>query len=580
MKRYTYFLVFGIIIIASSLTFCEKKAPVAGPPEAKFVVSPENGQTTTNFSFNTAGTTNPGLENPELYFRWDWDGDGIWDTHFSKSREYTHRYYTPGDFIAQMEVRNVTGLMDTITTPISVTRGNSAPYPFLKVDPQLGHIKTNFVFDASDTYDDEDSLSTLQFRWDWTGDGVYDTPYSNNTTIEHTFDQADRYRVVMEVTDPWGMTAKTNKLIDVSNLNPLLVVDFTWNPDNGTTSDIITLDASASYDPEDPSNVFQYRWDFENDGFYDTEWLENPSIEKVFKEEGEREIRLQVMDQYGLVKGVTKEIFVYHSNQPPSASFEVATSYGNLTTIFYFDAEAVRDDEDFFNILEVRWDFESDGVYDTDFSMTKTATHFYGIEGDFTVTMQVKDSGGLTATMSKVIYISSGTNQTDYVIDSDRGTMYGAVKIGTQWWLSENVDATGGRSCYRNSQENCETYGGLYTWPTAMNNSISPKAQGICPDGWHIPTTDEWETLFSYFGEENARAELEVGGSSDFRMQYAGQINAAGFSEYMGSVVNFWASTKLTGSNAWSYSLQAGKDQVWKITLGQAYKISVRCIKN
>ena len=113
-----------------------------------------------------------------------------------------------------------------------------------------------------------------------------------------------------------------------------------------------------------------------------------------------------------------------------------------------------------------------------------------------------------------------------------------------------------------------------------MNNSISPKAQGICPDGWHIPTTDEWETLFSYFGEENARAELEVGGSSDFRMLYAGQINAAGSSEYMGSVVNFWASTKLTGSNAWSYSLQAGKDQVWKITLGQAYKISVRCIKN
>jgi len=43
MKRYTYFLVFGIIFIASSLTFCEKKAPVAGPPEAKFVVSPGIG---------------------------------------------------------------------------------------------------------------------------------------------------------------------------------------------------------------------------------------------------------------------------------------------------------------------------------------------------------------------------------------------------------------------------------------------------------------------------------------------------------------------------------------------------------
>ena len=79
---------------------------------------------------------------------------------------------------------------------------------------------------------------------------------------------------------------------------------------------------------------------------------------------------------------------------------------------------------------------------------------------------------------------------------------------------------------------------------------------------------------------ENARTELEVGGSTDFRMLYAGQQNQVGKSEYLGTVVNFWTSSALTGNNAWSYSLQANKDQVWKITLGKSYRISIRCIKN
>ena len=111
-----------------------------------------------------------------MFYRWDWDGDGSWDTHFSKSTEYVYRYFIPGEYIAHLEVRNSIGLSDTIFKAISVQRGNSAPFPSFTVEPQLGHLRTVFNFDASDTYDDEDSLNTLQFRWDWEGDGGYDTP--------------------------------------------------------------------------------------------------------------------------------------------------------------------------------------------------------------------------------------------------------------------------------------------------------------------------------------------------------------------------------------------------------------------
>ena len=577
-KRYFVIPVIGLLVI--SLSFCEKEEKVITPPEASYVVSPENGKTTTTFSFNTSGTTNPGMENPQLFFRWDWDGDGIWDTHFSKNKEYSHRYFTPGSYVAYMEVRNAEGLMDTLSRPIEVERGNSAPYPSLSVTPELGHIRTNFSFDASLTYDDEDSLNTLKFRWDWEGDGRYDTEYSEDPTAGHVFSEPDAYRVVVEVADPWGLTAKTNRLIQVSLNNPLLVVDFTWTPQDGTTSDVITLDASSSYDPEDPDNPFQYRWDLNSDGTFETEWLDSPYYEHIFNDEGENKIKLQVQDQYGLTKSTVKTINVLHSNQPPRATFKTATIYGNLTSEFYFDANDVRDDEDFFNVLQVRWDFESDGVFDTEYSLSKTATHSYGYEGDIKVTLEVMDTGGLTDTTSQLIHISPGTNPMGYVIDNQNNTMYGTVKIGDQWWLSSNVDAASGRSCYRNVQENCDTYGGLYTWPAAMGGSTSEKAQGICPQGWHIPTIDEWEELFEFLGEENARRELEPGGSTDFRMLFAGQRTSNGSYEYAGTVTNFWASSRPTGSNAWSYSMQAGKDQVWKITLGQSYRISVRCIKN
>ena len=67
----------------------------------------------------------------------------------------------------------------------------------------------------------------------------------------------------------------------------------------------------------------------------------------------------------------------------------------------------------------------------------------------------------------------------------------------------------GGNWCYDNKEENCETYGRLYTWAAAMNleskyngshaeDLVQTKHQGICPEGWHIPTYEEWYTLEDY----------------------------------------------------------------------------------
>jgi len=74
-----------------------------------------------------------------------------------------------------------------------------------------------------------------------------------------------------------------------------------------------------------------------------------------------------------------------------------------------------------------------------------------------------------------------------------------------------------GSKCYGDDPANCATYGRLYDWAMAMDfpNScntesscaIATKHRGICPEGWRIPTIDEWDILSSYTKKsENVKA--------------------------------------------------------------------------
>jgi uncharacterized protein (TIGR02145 family) len=117
---------------------------------------------------------------------------------------------------------------------------------------------------------------------------------------------------------------------------------------------------------------------------------------------------------------------------------------------------------------------------------------------------------------------------------------YKIVGIGTQMWMAANLNYNvEGSKCYAEGEhgvtadsiaKNCDTYGRLYNWATAMglpdkcNSTLStsdtdctvikPYHQGICPSGWHLPSDAEWNTLIAFVHSDNGLVPYTYGSSA------------------------------------------------------------------
>lgn len=188
--------------------------------------------------------------------------------------------------------------------------------------------------------------------------------------------------------------------------------------------------------------------------------------------------------------------------------------------------------------------------------------------------------------------------------DTRDGQTYKTVRIGDQVWMAENLNyETDSSFCYNDSVKYCEKYGRLYRWAAAVGKSESEcgsgytcslpsgNIQGVCPNGWHLPSKSEWETLFNAVGGlSTAGKELKFtsgwnrrGYGTDafgFSALPAGYRSYGGGFYGEGNYAYFWCSTENESHYAYDIYLYYKIDSA---RLDDYYKylgFSVRCIRD
>ena len=607
MRKIVLFVIMTIGLVLS--TSCNRPdTNLTAPPKAVITVSSDTLLTTTYIQFDCSKSI-AGNVKDEIYYRWDWNNDGIWDEEYSGDPMFVHRFYSKGTHKSLLEVLNSSGLTDTCSITMSIDQDYSKPRALFQISPEYGNRITEFTFDASLTKDDEDSLEQLQFKWDWQGDGIWDTGFSSKYIVKHTYFETGDFQPTMEVRDPQGMSSLCIVDLEVNQTNPDIHMEFSWDPLHPLQEDTVLFDAGLTYNPDDPDNVLLYYWSFSlGEPLKNIEWLgpfDVPFIEHAFEMEHEYNVSLKVVDANSLENRLSQPVRVFHLNRPPIPMFKIGSTRGNLTTQFYLDAWPTYDIEDRPSQIKVRWDFEGDQSWDTEFSDEKYYYHKYTNPGVYKIILEAMDTEGLRDTTSTYVTVTAGTNETGLIIDRrfDAEEFYPTVKIGDQWWTARNMYYEPGnltnkidtlRSvCYPGD---CSKYGRLYTAYSAASMNMTEGARGICPKGWHLPTKKEWEVLISYIGGYSSASELLIGGSTDFNALYAGWCekrivydpvfgpSKTWVFEGQGSISYFWSSTPLRPSppamSHWNIALLKGEDKIYPGYSANANFLSVRCIKN
>ena len=179
-------------------------------------------------------------------------------------------------------------------------------------------------------------------------------------------------------------------------------------------------------------------------------------------------------------------------------------------------------------------------------------------------------------------------------IYDSQGQGYTTIDINGQCFMAENFNngsmLAGADSeptdndvlekwCYGNDESNCDIYGGLYNWNELMAYGTSAGARGICPAGWHVPTSAQWDSLIANYPAV-AGDELAVNGSSGFNLLLAGQRTSAGGGAYsdLDSLATFWSSDQYDASNA-VYYYNDSSDMA-TTNLAKVYGLALRCLKD
>ena len=184
------------------------------------------------------------------------------------------------------------------------------------------------------------------------------------------------------------------------------------------------------------------------------------------------------------------------------------------------------------------------------------------------------------------------TSCSESFTDSRDGQSYDVVKIGDLTWMAENLNfEMAGSFCSEGDSRNCKRLGRLYSWT---------EARSVCPDGWRLPTKEDFESLVAATSKEAAQSPshsragaalkardgwFKKGNGSDafgFKALPSGYRSVDGKFDGIGGYAYIWSATEDVEnreSNAYYLFLSFSSDAASINAFAKEDYRSVRCVK-
>lgn len=387
-------------------------------PLGRFFVDPLSGTLDTTFHFRVEASSFLKTPPELIEVRFDYDGDGTFETAWSTARDFFHNYSEIGTITPVLEIRDgeqttlergyyVSGEEDDSQRNKAIGRILITKSGLPKANLEVS--KTEILPNSLVSFDATKSQNADFFRFDFNADGIFETAFTETAKVNHVFQTPGLFEVILEVknlANEFAHDTATIVVLDQTNIAP--IPNFTLrnqtNPnlaaDLGIILDEFSFSASSSKDPDGSDQKIQVRWDFEGDGIFDTSFSTTKLAKHRFYRPGNFQPQLEVLDESGLRATQSQNLKIV-INTPPKAELTVTPLTGTPQTKFYFDASDSYDEQSTTNNLEFRFDFENDGIFDTDFSSTKTAWKKFSTPGFKQAKVEVRDHAQLIG--SKIV---------------------------------------------------------------------------------------------------------------------------------------------------------------------------------
>jgi flagellar hook assembly protein FlgD len=241
-----------------------------------------------------------------IRYRWDFQGDGIYDTNDPGARNYTFTYTQKGSFKATLEVLNDKG--QTATAALVITVTGRPPVPTASVNPSNGAVPLQVVLSGTAT--DPDGMITL-YEWDFEGDGVFDFTSTTTGNTTHTYGQPGTFNAVFRVTDNDGLTATAAATATAVRGGPPGSPTATITTPNAPRTIVAPSTVGFNGTGTDPDgSIVNYEWDFNGDGVYEYASASSASTSFQYTSPGTFTAALRVTDNSGLTGIDTVDITV------------------------------------------------------------------------------------------------------------------------------------------------------------------------------------------------------------------------------------------------------------------------------